>query len=84
MTNINENPWAVHYLEEFLYYCCPECEVKDQSKALFLQHALDKHPKAKGCIPGFSVKEEPIEDIEDNQEVKGENDELINGISGKH
>ena len=48
MTNINVNPWAVHYLEEFLYYCCPECEVKDQSKALFLQHALDKHPKAKG------------------------------------
>ena len=38
--NIPYNPWAVGNLEEFLYYCCPECNEKNQSKELFLQHAL--------------------------------------------
>ena len=23
-----ENPWMVEELEEFLYYCCPECDEK--------------------------------------------------------
>ena len=34
------NPWAVGHLEEFLYYCCPECDERNQSKALFVKHAL--------------------------------------------
>ena len=38
-TQIN-NPWAVGHLEEFLYYCCPECDERNQSKALFVKHAL--------------------------------------------
>ena len=38
--NVPNNPWTVEHLEEFLYYCCPECDEKSQSKELFLQHAL--------------------------------------------
>ena len=42
-----DNPWAVGHLEEFLYYCCPECNKKTQSKESFLQHAIDRHPLGK-------------------------------------
>ena len=42
------NPWIVGRLEEFLYFCCPECDERNQSKELFLQHALTHHPLAKG------------------------------------
>ena len=59
------NPWNVESLEEFLYFCCPECDLKDQSKVNFLQHALEHHPKAKECVLQFNefiIKEEPCED----------------------
>ena len=54
-----ENPWLVEHLEEFLYFCCPECHVKDQSKESFLEHALNQHPKAK--LGQFNFKKEPSE-----------------------
>lgn len=49
MNLISENnPWFVTTLDEFLYYCCPECDEKNKSKELFLEHAINNHPKAKG------------------------------------
>ena len=42
------DPWNVDTLEEFLYYCCPECkDQRMQCKEDFIKHALDKHPKSK-------------------------------------
>ena len=64
MNNI-ENPWNVENLEEFLYFCCPECDLKDQSKMQFLQHALNQHPNAKGSVQKFIIKEETFEDSEE-------------------
>ena len=66
-----DNPWAVGHLEEFLYYCCPECNLSNesiyQSKTLFIQHALEHHPKSKDCMPRLMIKEEPIEgDVHNN------------------
>ena len=61
-----ENPWNVENLEEFLYFCCPECDLKDQSKVEFLQHALEQHPKAKECVQQFNefiIKEEENKDL---------------------
>ena len=58
------NPWNVDKLEKFLYFCCPECDLKDQSKVNFLQHALENHPDAKECVQHFNefvIKEEPCE-----------------------
>ena len=26
------NPWLVSNVEEFLYFCCPECEEREKSK----------------------------------------------------
>ena len=37
------NPWAVESLEEYLHYCCPECDVKCESKDLFVNHAWFNH-----------------------------------------
>ena len=44
------NPWAIHNVEDFLYFCCPECEEKNQSKDLFIKHAINEHPKSKTTI----------------------------------
>ena len=81
-----QNPWFVKDLEEFLYFCCPECDIKNRSKELFLKHALDFHPNAKEHLFYLNVKTENHEnsDIikEDfyNEIVKCEiKEEEING-----
>ena len=50
MSSYNENPWFVSNLDEFLQYCCPECENKYSSKEPFVLHAFEKHAKAKDCL----------------------------------
>ena len=40
-------PWIVECLEDFLYYCCPECNNRHQTRDKFLQHALNEHSEAK-------------------------------------
>ena len=52
------NPWFVNNLEEFLYYCCPECNEKNRSQDLFLEHAMCEHPRAKEYLKMFEVKKE--------------------------
>ena len=39
------NPWAVEALEEFLYFCCPECNIKSTDKDAFVNHVWSNHPK---------------------------------------
>ena len=61
-----ENPWVVEELEEFLYFCCPECDEKCQAKGHFFSDhsALTNRPDAKtqlsltffrfsSCFSGF-------------------------------
>ena len=59
------NPWVVNSLEEFLYYCCPECDLTRetiyQSKEVFFQHAMQHHPMAKETLEIFGMKEEPFD-----------------------
>ena len=38
-----DNPWMVDRLEEFLYYCCPQCDMKCQMRGDFLRHAMELH-----------------------------------------
>ena len=64
--NIQENPWLVRSIDEFLYYCCPECDTKDQSKDLFIKHALDKHSNSTEYIVHLAIKKEQSDgDFED-------------------
>ena len=68
------NPWNVECLEEFLYFCCPECDLRDQSKENFIQHALDKHQNSKEYVLPFNdfiIKDEPND--KDNENINNEN-----------
>ena len=55
MESNNVNPWKVENLEEFLYYWCPECNDRHQSRELFLQHALQNHQNSRECLLKFQV-----------------------------
>ena len=46
------NPWTVKSLDDFLFYCCPECDHKTKTKSLFIdqdigvdgnKNAINKH-----------------------------------------
>ena len=54
MDDDSYNPWFVENLEEFLYFCCPECNERSQSEDLFLEHALKNHPKSQACLLPFT------------------------------
>ena len=64
-----ENPWDVTSLEDFLYYCCPECDIKTKDSQDFLNHAVTKHELAKvslmiftqDCDPDSYLNEEETE-----------------------
>ena len=60
MDGIDKNPWNVTNLDEFMYYCCPECEERNESEDRFLKHALDEHPEAQKYLQKFTVKKELI------------------------
>ena len=44
------NPWEVSTLDDFLYYNCPECDVKEKDKQVFLEHAILSHDHAKHTL----------------------------------
>ena len=48
------NPWAVSRIEEFLFFCCPECNERIQSRNKFIQHALKKHKKSRTYLAHIS------------------------------
>ena len=52
---VRANPWIVKNLEEFLYYCCPECNDKNQSKDNFINHVLTFHPMAKEYLETIEI-----------------------------
>ena len=43
--DLKHNPWSVTNLDDFLYYNCPECDNKTQSKEMFIHHAYLNHPR---------------------------------------
>ena len=77
MIKVENNPWSVRKWEEFLYFCCPECDVKNHSRDHFLKHAFDQHPKSKECLEKLasSVKKEEI--MNDCQEGDEKNQKFI-------
>ena len=53
-----DNPWKVSNLDKFLFYNCPECDVKKPDKEDFLYHALKCHSKARQV---YNVSDENIQ-----------------------
>ena len=62
------NPWFVSSLEEFQYYCCPECEERNPSKDLFLDHALNQHSNAKEYLQKFML----LKEEDENKSIKSD------------
>ena len=58
------SPWNVNKLEDFLHYCCPECEEKNQSRNDFIQHAQNQHPESIAYLFRFHAKEEVLDHVE--------------------
>ena len=50
MEQYYENPWKVSAIEDFQFFCCPECDTRNHSKDDFLTHALETHPDAKEAL----------------------------------
>ena len=44
------NPWNVKSLDDFLFYCCPECEQRNINKSDFIKHVVTNHPKSQEFI----------------------------------
>ena len=49
-----ENPWCGKDLEQFLFYCCPECDTKNKSRDGFMKH-ITQHPDALEFIKDVKV-----------------------------
>merc|ERR1712012_1305094 len=47
---LHTNPWTVNDLDDFLFYCCPQCDHKTQTKSLFVNHAFLSHPESQETI----------------------------------
>ena len=76
------NPWTYKNTQEYLYFCCAECDFKDRNEANFIKHAVTHHSKAKNVfsvqiqesqiVEDFSesipTEEEPLSEIDEKQE----------------
>ena len=46
----DSNPWDVTTIEDFLQYCCPECDTKSKDSSTFISHALEHHELARSYL----------------------------------
>ena len=61
VTESKHSPWDVTSLDDFLFYCCPECDSKHVTKPKFISHAFKQHPEAKdylGNLEGCTVEDD--------------------------
>ena len=61
----DNNQWNVSSIDEFIQYCCPDCDVKEKNKEEFIRHALSKHPLSANYLGQIIIKEELFEDIDE-------------------
>ena len=67
------NPWTVTSLDDFLFYCCPECDDRSVTKSEFVQHAVKNHPRSQNIIDSLhsdlfqSVVESENNSTDENQ-----------------
>ena len=69
------NPWAVQSLNDFNFYCCPECDLKSHNKQDFVNHAFKSHPEGAPAL--YQIKDQTILGLnfpikQDSVQVKSE------------
>ena len=77
------NPWSsMKKWEDFLYFCCPECNEKNQSKGIFIKHVLGIHPMAKIILESIEseVQLKETYKINENKPYYKENYKLVNRL----
>ena len=57
-TKMENNPWDVTTVDEFLFYNCPECDVKAKDADTFMSHAIEKHELAKHYMSQYDLIED--------------------------
>ena len=69
-----KNPWAVDSLDNFSFYCCPECDIRSQNKQEFINHAFLKHPVGAPAL--HLIKDQTVQGLNfpTNDELKVESD----------
>ena len=69
-----KNPWAVDSLDNFSFYCCPECDIRSQNKQEFINHAFLKHPVGAPAL--HLIKDQTVQGLRfpTNHELKVESD----------
>ena len=67
------NPWLVSSFEEFLFYCCPECDTKTKQLGQLFDHAVQEHQLAKDTLIKRKVKIEAPEIAEESIEDRDSN-----------
>ena len=58
---MNENPWQVESLQDFLYLKCPECSFDAKEEEVFEYHATENHPLSFVFFGKTFVKEEALD-----------------------
>ena len=66
---MEENPFDVESIDEFLCYCCPQCDIKCKDGKSFIKHARQIHTQAKE-VPLYFEDEEMSENIESMGKVQ--------------
>ena len=75
------NPWTYKNAQEYLYFCCAECDFKDRNETNFVTHAVTHHSKAKNV---FSVQLQESQIIEDfSESIPAEEEEPLSEIDEK-
>ena len=70
------NPWQVSNIEDFLFYCCPECDLKTKDSKNFVTHAQHSHSKSKVLL------NEVTKNLEVKTELESQNCELDSSDNG--
>ena len=66
----NLNPWSVQSIFDLMYFNCPSCHFKHNSKQEFINHAYEFHPNA---IPLLNnILDGSLDDVNIPWAVKGE------------
>ena len=58
------NPWKVQSIQDFNFFCCPECVYRSKEEISFQIHALQNHPQSEEFFHGFIIQSEETQKIE--------------------
>ena len=74
--NISSNPWDVSSLQDFQYFCCPECDSRHKDAQTFIDHAVLFHEQTKETLVNLHLIQ--IQDVlKEPQDYEYESDVII-------